>query len=294
MKKSFVSLALSFLFILGYSQEEEKTDTLGWKLGGVASLNFSQVSLYQWTAGGEASFAGAALVNFYANYKGENSHWENTLDLGYGLIRQGKDDDATTKKTDDRIDFTSKYGRKINEKLFYSGLLQFRTQFTEGYEEDDTEKVISDFFAPAYLGISAGVDYKPNDALSLFLSPASGKFTFVNNDSLSAAGEFGVDPGKKFRAEIGAYARIAYRAEIFENVNLTTKMDLFSNYLNNPQNIDVNLELLLAMKINEFLSATVSVMSIYDDDINLKQSDGTMGPGIQVKEVFGLGLSYSF
>ncbi|MCK7540534.1 MAG: hypothetical protein MZV63_61400 [Marinilabiliales bacterium] len=42
---------------------------------------------------------------------------------------------------------------------------------------------------------------------TLFLSPLTSKNTFVNDDLLSAAGAFGVEPGKKFRSELGAYAQ---------------------------------------------------------------------------------------
>jgi len=293
MKKLHLSLLLSFFSVFAYSQEEE-TDTLGWTFGGVGGLNFSQVSLYQWSAGGEPSMSGAALLNLYANHRTLKSSWENSLDLGYGIIRQGRDENVLTKKSNDRIEFNSLYGRNISEKWFYSGLLNFRTQFTEGYNYPNDEDVISDFFAPAYLTVSAGANYKASEKFQAFISPLAGKFTIVLNDSLSAAGEFGVEPGEKFRAELGAYLKLAYQTEILENVELASKIDFFSNYLDNPQNIDINFELLLSMKVNEYLAATISVMAIYDDDVTLLQSDDTMGPGIQIKEVFGLGLSYSF
>ncbi len=293
MKKLHLTLFLSLFAVILYSQEE-KADTLGWSFGGVGGLNFSQVSLYQWSAGGEPSISGAVLLNLYANHKTLKSSWENTLDLGYGLIRQGRNENALTKKSNDRIEFNSLYGRNISEKWFYSALLNFRTQFAEGFNYPNDEDVISDFFAPAYLTISAGANYKANENFQAFLSPLAGKFTFVMNDSLSAAGDFGVEPGDKFRSELGAYVKLEYKVEIIENVELASKIDLFSNYLDKPQNIDVNFELLLSMKVNEYLAATVNVMAIYDDDVNLLQSDDTMGPGIQIKEVFGLGLSYSF
>ncbi|MBE0655999.1 MAG: DUF3078 domain-containing protein, partial [Bacteroidales bacterium] len=224
----------------------------------------------------------------------DNVSWQNTLDLGYGLIRQGKDENQLTKKSNDRIEFTSQYGRKASEKWFYSGMVNFKTQFAKGYNYPNDVDVISDFFAPAYLTTSLGMEYKASDNFQVFLSPVTGKFTIVTNDSLSAEGAFGVDPGEKFRAELGGFVKAAYKINIMENVDIGTKIDLFSNYLHNPQNIDVNAEILVAMKINEFMSATLNVLMIYDDDINLLQSDDTIGPGLQVKEVFGVGLSYTF
>lgn len=233
--------------------------------------------------------------------------WDNNLDLAYGLIRQG--DEGVVIKTDDRIDFSSKFGQKASEKWYYSGLVNFRTQFAPGYELLDgvpnQNNVISDLLAPAYTLVALGMDYKPNTKFTAFISPATYKLTIVMNDSLASVGAFGVDPGENLRSEIGGYVRLGYNSEVVENVTLTTRIDLFSNYLNNPENIDVNWEMLISMKINKFLSATISTQLMYDDDITLQKKDpvldedGTVldagrGPGVQFKEVFGLGISYKF
>lgn len=291
--KRIALLFFSALLISFTANSQEKPDTL-WKTGGVGTLTFSQVSLYQWTAGGEPSLSGAALLNLYANYNDGKKSWDNTLSLGYGLIRQGREEDAITKKSDDRIDFSSQFGMKGFGEWYYSGLLNFRSQFAAGYNYPNVEDEISNFFAPAYLTVSLGLDYKPNDNFHVYIAPVASKLTFVMDDTLSAKGAFGVTPGEKFRAEFGGVVKVAYQAQIMENVNLGTRVDFFSNYVENPQNIDVNFELLLAMKINDYLAAALSVTAIYDDDVNLLQSDDTIGPGTQIKEVFGLGLSYTF
>jgi len=296
MNKLFISISMLILSMSINAQEVADTsksapaDTSYWKTGGMGTITFSQVSFYQWSAGGENSYSGNGFLNLFANYKKDNVSWDNTLGLGYGLMKQG----ALTKKSDDRIDFSSQFGMTASEKWNYSALLGFKTQFAEGYNYPDTDHKISDLFSPAYLTTSLGMGYKPNEKFSLFLSPLTGKMTFVTDDTLSAAGAFGVDPGSKFRAEFGGYAKISYVQEIMKNVTLQGKVDLFSNYLKNPQNVDVNAELMLTMKINEFLAATFSTMLIYDDDVTLLQDDGTNGPGLQVKEVFGVGLSYKF
>lgn len=288
MRKLIVTISI-FLIAMSVSAQEVP-DTSYWKKGGMATLTFSQVSFYQWAAGGENSYSGNGFVNLFANYKKENVSWDNTLGMGYGIIKQG----SLTKKSDDRFDLASQFGMKASEKWNYSALLGFKTQFAKGYNYPDVSSKISDFMAPGYLTTSLGMGYKPNDKFSLFLSPLTGKMTFVIDDSLSSAGAFGVDPGKKFRAELGGYAKISYTQEIMKNVNLQAKVDLFSNYLKNPGNIDVNAEFLIVMKINEYLAATFNTLLIYDDDVKLLQSDNTMGPGLQVKEVFGVGLSYKF
>lgn len=291
MKKLFFTIFMASWALITLSQDPDSLSN--WKLGGMSTLTFSQVSLSKyWAAGGENSLSGGVMINFYANYEKDNLSWANSLDLGYGLIKQGD----ITKKSNDRIDFSSQYGKKASEKWNYSGLLNFKTQFAPGYNYPNDQDIISNFFAPAYITTSLGMEYKPDDRFSLFLSPVTGKFTFVADDSLSASGSFGVEPGEKFRAELGGFLKAMYKTPLFTNVDLQTKLDLFSNYLNNPQNIDVNMEILINMQINKFLSANINTLFIYDDDINflIDPESGKKGPRLQFKEVFGLGLSYKF
>jgi hypothetical protein len=189
---------------------------------------------------------------------------------------------------------------KASEKWYYSALLSFKTQMSVGYNYPDTENKFSDLLAPGYLLFALGMDYKPIPEFSAFLSPLTSKNTIVNDQDLSDAGAFGVDPGKKFRGEIGAYANLLYKKdEIFKNVSFATRLDLFSNYLHNPQNIDINWEVILILKVNEFLSATVNTLLIYDDDVLIKIDEGNegeaiMGKRVQFKEVIGVGLTYKF
>ena len=243
MKKILLTLAAALMAISLEAQDAEKPDTL-WTFSGTTSLNLSQLSLTNWAAGGDNSLSGNALVNLSANYAKEKTSWENNLTLGFGLIKQGDD---PTRKSDDQIDLASKLGIKASDKWLYTVLLGFRTQFAEGYDnpgEVDRLK-ISNLMAPGYLNFSLGMDYKPSDVFSLFLAPLSSKFTFVMDDDLSAAGSFGLDPGQTARGELGGYIKMAFKKEILKNVILDTKIDLFSNYLINPQYIDVNWDMLL-------------------------------------------------
>ncbi len=277
-----------------------------WKTGGTVGLNLSQVHLENWASGGQSSVSASGLVNLFANYTKGKGTWDNTLDIAYGLLRQGQN--GVVLKTDDRIDFASKYGHKATEHWYYSALLNFRSQFAPGYNlvdgVPDKSNVISNFLAPAYMLASLGMDYKPNDKFTAFLSPTTYKMTVVMDSSLSAAGAFGVDPGTNVRSEIGGYVRMAYNTNLVENVGLTTRIDLFSNYLNNPENIDINWEVLISMKVNKFMSATISTQLLYDDDVTLQKKDPIVeddvvidsgrGPGVQFKEVLAIGFSYKF
>jgi hypothetical protein len=275
---------------------EAKTDTVkSWEKGALFNLGFSQVTLSNWAAGGNNSVSANGVANFYSNFTGKKSSWEDSLNLGYGLLKQDK---ADLQKTDDNIELTSKYGRKATEKWFYAGLLNFKTQFANGYNYPNDSVSISSFMAPGYLLGAAGMNYKHKDVLGLFLSPITSKTTFVLDETLSDAGAFGVDEGKSVRHEIGGYVRANYQKDIMENVKLTTTLGLFSNYLNNPQNIDINWDLMILMKVNKLITVSINTNLIYDHDVKITRDDDgdgineVNGPRTQFKEIITLGLSY--
>ncbi len=316
-------LLCSLLFTISvYSQvvdaegklRTQKEDTVvGWKKGGVIVLNFAQSSFTNWAAGGQNSISGNGLVSLFANYKKGENTWDNNFDLGYGAMLQGNNL-AKEKpiKTDDKVELNSKYGRKASKQWYYAYLLNVKTQMAPGYNYPNTTDKISDLFAPGYILSAIGMDFKPNDGFNLFIAPVTVKITIVNNDALADAGAFGVEPatydtsgnkltnGTKVRMELGGYLRMMYKKEIMKNVTFQTKLDLFSNYMNNPGNIDVNWENLISMKVNKYISATINTQLIYDNDIDIgvdKDGDDIIdevGPRLQFKEIFGVGFSYKF
>lgn len=309
----FVLVSLSFVAQTTEGEEtlkKQSTDTIeGWNLGGVVSLNLTQVSLTNWSAGGENSISVNGIVSLFANYKKGKSTWDNSLDLGYGMLKQG---DADFIKTDDKIDFMSKYGYKAFKNWYYAGLVNFKSQMAPGYNYPDDSTKISEFLAPGYLLGALGMDYKPSDVFTLFISPITVKTTIVNNQDLADAGAFGVDlavysdtgllleNGKTIRNEYGGYLRALLKKDIMENINLQTRLELFSNYAEDPDHIDVNWEVLIAMKVNKYISATISTQLLYDHDIDIvidDNNDGVtdaVGPRVQFKEVLGVGISYKF
>lgn len=259
--------------------------------GGIINLSTSQTSLTNWAAGGQSSVALSGLLNLYAHYKMDNHLWENFLDLGYGSLKQGKND---WWKTDDKIDFASKYGYKIAKNLYLAGLLNFKTQFANGYNYPNDSVKISGFMSPGYLIGAIGVDYVPGENFTVFIAPIAGKMTFVSDQALSDSGAFGVSRGEHVLAEFGSYMRVFLKVNLMENISLQTKLDLFSNYLHNPQNIDVSWETLLDMKINKFFAATLSTHLVYDDDIEIQVDDRKIKSKVQFKEVLAIGFSYKF
>ncbi len=290
MKRVLVTIVtISLITLTAHAQTKKDTS---WKYTGETSLSFSQVSLTNWSGGGESSISGNGFLNLGANYKKGKSIWENRMELAYGIMKQGDND---LKKTNDKLLLSSSYGYQASNKWYYKSLLNFKTQFADGYDySNDTSVFISTFMAPAYLLGAIGMDYKASDHLSIGLLPVSGRLTIVNDDSLSSKGAFGVKKGKKTRIEFGGTITLNYKQEIVKNVELVTDLQLFSNYLDKPQNIDVNWEVFLNMKINEFLAANISTSLIYDDDVDITDKDGNVGPRTQFKEVFGIGLSYKF
>jgi len=278
------------------SQEIKKdpNDTIPkiWKTGGLFTLTFNQAALSNWAAGGDkSSLALNSTLYGYAFYKKGRNSWDNTINLAFGGV---KTTSLGTRKTDDRIDILSKYGYEVAKNWYVSALFNFRSQFAKGYNyPNDTSKILtSDLFSPAYVLLSPGINYKPDDHFSVFVSPASARWVIVKNDSLSKIGAFGVDSGKNVKFEFGAYATINYTHKVGANSVYTGRLDLFSNYLRDPQDIDINMTNLLAVKVTGVLAVTFSLNLIYDNDIKSVKSDGTPGgPTLQFQEILGIGLA---
>ncbi len=265
-----------------------------WRTGGIFSLNASQGALSHWAAGGDkSSFAINGLFSAYASYiKGKNQ-WDNLLDIAYGYL---KTNSTGFRKSDDHFYFTSKYGRQASKKWYYTALLDFKTQFSNGYQYTDSGRIFnSALLSPAYLLLSLGMDYKATDYFDLYLSPITSRWTIVSNDELAAKGNFGLDPGDHVRNEIGAFVSANFAKDLSPSINFKSRLDLFSNYQHNPQNVDVNFTNLLTMKITKDLATTLSVDMIYDDDVKFPTEDGSREVAhLQLKEILGLGFSYKF
>lgn len=298
--KTLLAVLLIFLGSVSAMSEESADTVKGWKTGGVLSLTGSQISFTNWAAGGENSISANSFINLFANFKKDKMTWDNTLDLGFGMMKQGMGEESRYYKTDDKIDFSSKYGQYAFEHWYYTGLVSFKSQFTEGFKKITDTVRISNFLAPAYLNISIGMDYKPTDNFTLFISPFSGKITYVTDTMLSAAGAYGVTPGETVRYEFGGYVKAQFKCNLAQNISYTSRVDLFSNYLENPQNIDVNWENIVNFKVNSFFSANIHITTMYDDDTKIdidRNNDGVYdgkGARLQIKQLFGMGITYKF
>lgn len=282
MKKRVLFIVFILVSIKSHAQEVDTS----WKNGGFVNINFTQVSLNQWAQGGENSLSLASSLDLFANYVKDNTTWSNSLNLAYALLKSGS---QSVRKSDDRIDLTSKWGYRFIDKWYYSVLFNFKSQFAKGYLYPDDSTVVSKFLAPGYITLAVGINYKPVAYFEAFISPAAGRLTIVNEQLLADAGAYGVEPGKKTKAEFGAYLNLKFKKDIMQNVTFTTKLELFDNYTDkdksNQTNVDVNWETGLNLKVNKLLSATVVTQLIYDHNI-IKRT--------QFKELIGVGLGYKF
>lgn len=276
---------------------KDPTDTAKqtWKTGGLYNLTFNQAALSNWSAGGDKSALSlSTLLSLYAFYANGKHSWDNSLTLAYGFAQTTS---LGSRKTDDRMDLVSKYGYDLGKKWYLSALFNFRSQFAKGYNypDQDTKVLTSNFLAPAYFLLSIGMDYKPNDNFSFFISPLSAREIVVNNDSLASVAAFGVDSGKHSRFQLGSFASINYKANLSKTAAYVGKLDLFSNYLRNPQDITLYMTNILAVKVTRLISMNLSVTLIYDNDVKSVKSDGSVGgPALQLQEIIGIGLAYQF
>jgi len=273
---------------------KKETDTIQktWKKGGLFNINLSQGSLSNWAAGGDDfSLSLNSILSLYGFYKKDKHSWDNTLDLNFGYLRTTS---LGSRKNDDRFDLLSKYGYAIASKWNVAALFNFRTQLANGYTYSNNIKTFSSaFLSPAYLILSLGLDYKPNDRFSVFMSPVTARWVIVKDDSLSAKGYYGVSPGDHSKSEFGAFVSANYIQDINKTVNYKGRLDLFSNYKHKPEKVDVFFSNLLSVKLSRILSATWNVDLIYDDDVRLFGKDGK-SPAWQLKSLVGLGLLVKF
>jgi hypothetical protein len=264
------------------SKEVKSAEKDGWKRGGTLIINLNQGSLSNWAAGGEQNTLGVnGIFNYGINFRKGKNTWDNYFDLALGF--QNATSYSKFRKTDDRIDITSKYGYQVSKKWYATALVNFNSQALEGFDYGAIVNTkISNFLAPGKLLLSLGMDYRPSDNFSVFVSPLTTRWIFKRDADFYTQAKFGVPALAKSYNEIGAYITAKYNKPVTKWATYTTRLDLFSNYKRNPQNIDVYFTNLLAMKFNKWLGTTISLDMVYDDDIIKKT---------QLKEILGIGLT---
>ena len=294
MKKLLLAIAALSLTASLFAQEApaaEEAPKAVWNKGIATTIGFSQLSLMQWAAGGAGQLTLNTYADLYANLTKGRVIWANELQAGYGFIESFE---TGFKKSDDRLIFDSKLGYKAAEKLYLSAVYNFRTQFAPGFSGDE---LVSDFFAPAYTSLGLGIDYTPVKNVAINFAPLTGKVTMVRPEELRT--RYGNAADQFARFELGAQLKVDAKLEV-ENFKVGTSLVLFSDYLNKPLNIKVNWDVNAEAKITKFFSVTLRTNMIYDDNVLVpKLKKGTVdqyydGKGIQFKELFSIGFSYTF
>lgn len=316
MKFTLKTVAFSVLFIFqnNISQSQIQTklqDSISnWEKKNAVGFDISQIAFMNWSAGGNTSISGLLKGDFTRKYSNQNIKWLNELILRYGVNKQ---DGVELRKTDDAFQLNSTFGYRKDtvSNWYHSAKFNFNTQFTNGYSYPNTDKAISKPFAPAYLFLGIGAEYVNKEKkYSLYLSPLTQKTTMVLDQTLADQGSFGVDKatydangnliskGKKSKNELGALVSGIHKNEVYKNITLENKLSLYSDYINNFGNIDVDWQMSVDLTVNEYVRANIGSHLLYDDDIKAKEEiDGkqvTLGPKVQLKQLLGVGLVYLF
>ena len=290
MKK--IIFVLAALLTLGLSAQEEE----GWNHNGLTGITFSQTSFTNWSEGGENTIADNVYLNASLNYKKDKLSWTNDLKINYG---QNYTDNNGWRKNLDNIDFASKLGHQITDKLYYAALLDFKSQLFYGFKYTDSDKELtSKGFTPAYLNVSVGLDYKPNDNIAIYYSPVAGKLTMVADSAFAV--RYGIDANKYVKPQLGSYLKVNANYKLLEDrLTIKSVLDLFTAYDDTFGMIDVNWDMLIGYNLTKLLTLTFQSTLKYDDDIKTFETDANgntvvHGAKVQFKEMIGIGLSYNF
>lgn len=294
MKKGFFVLSFFLLVNNFFAQTSEKeflkkTEEIiskidqdkpnGWYKKGMFTFLANQATFNNWLAGGQSNISGSLGLNYEFNYKGDSWTWDNKLIAAYGLTKIKYQE---MQKSDDRLQFSSLLGKKAGGEWFYSAFMNFKTQFDSGFESGIKT---SHFFSPAYFQFGPGMLWKKSENLKINIAPTTSKVIIVDSRFTENGSSFGVLQGHSSRYEFGAAVNAYYKFKLMDNVTVENILNLYSDYSENPENIDIDYTLNIAMKVNKYLSTNLALQTIYDDNAFT---------GLQVRQVIGLGVNYGF
>ncbi len=280
--RRLVLLLLIILASTSYSQKK-KQDTLPkpkWKINGRLSFIFNQSSFSNWASGGQNTVAGNININYDFNYKKKNVNWDTRIISGYGLSHISE---KGYRKTDDRFELNSLLGIKTTTYWFLSFITNFKTQYTKGFDYTKEPKLlVSEFLSPAYLTFGPGMLWKKSDDLSLNIAPATARYTLVND---FFSGQFGVEEGKNTAFSLGFNFSGYYKFGVMQNIEMENILTMYSDYLANIGNVDLDYQTNIRFKVNEHIKMHMTFHTIIDDNSSSR---------IQFRQLFGLGMNYSF
>ena len=296
-----------------------KLKPMFWKYHTDASFMLNQTSLSNWVKGGENSIASALDVTGYADYNNKSLKISssNFARLKFGYLATGM---QSIRKNLDLLETNSKFNHKAFGKFDFSAILLFKTQIAKGLNYytavsgKDSSVMVSKFMNPAILTIGLGLDYQPNKTTSLNFSPLTYRGTFVtdpayiNNTYYPNRIDqtiYGVAKNKYSLNEPGVSFMITNEIKPVPTVSIVNRLQLFTNYIHNPQNVDVDWEMIATAHLNWFTDVRFNTHLIFDDDTKTEElkggkpilrPDGTTKKTarIQFKEMLGLSLYFRF
>nr|WP_299031235.1 DUF3078 domain-containing protein [uncultured Tenacibaculum sp.] len=277
--KKLLAIAVLFSALTANAQEKKDEPKEVWKRSGNISFLFNQSAFNNWLAGGTNNISGTIGLNYDFNYTKGDWTWDNKLIASYGLTKLKGED---IKKTDDRLELNSLVGKKASKNWYYSAFFNFKTQMSS---TDVNGVQTSHFFSPAYFQFGPGMLWKKHDNLKVNIAPATSKLIVMHGHLTEMGDAFGVAQGETTRYELGAALNAYYKLDVMKNVSVENILNLYSNYLEDFQNVDIDYTVNVVMKVNKYLSANLSMQAIYDDNAF---------EGFQTREVFGLGINYGF
>ena len=277
-----------------------------WKYRTEASFILNQASLSNWVRGGESSISTVLDITGYADYNNKvlKLSSNNFARLKFGYIASGQEG---IRKNLDLLETNSKLNHKAFGKFDFSAILLFKTQVARGFDySTEPSNLVSKFMNPAILTIGLGLDYQPNKTTSLNFSPLSYKGTFVTDTAHIDQTIYGIPKNRKSLNEPGVSFMITNEFKPIKTVTIINRLQLFTNYIHNPQNVDVDWEMIGVANLNWFTDVMFNAHLIFDDDTRTikldKNGKPELGPDgtekktarIQFKEMLGFSLSFRF
>lgn len=293
MRTHFLFITLVTLGLFATATEPDN-DTTYWKSKYESAIGFSQSAFYNWTKGGEkTSFSSNIILNVYKDYTKKNFTWNNYLGIAYGVSKMQSV--KNLRKTDDKINFLTKAGLSASKHWDYTGFFEFKSQFSDGYKYPNDSVYVSSFMAPAYFQNSIGMNYKPVDYFSVFISPIGARLTVVKDSSLTnrSEGAYGIHDDNTTLWQVGGSINAIFKKDIMQNINLMSKLDIFTNFSERPDKVIVGWENNILMKVNKYIAVNFSSTLIYDEKAIISDSEGKFSDIIQFRETFGIGLAYT-
>ena len=291
-----------------------------WTNSLMTQLNLAQTSYTNWAKGGNNNVAFTSFINGIANYDKDKFIWKNELKIDYGFMYSS--DKPIMQKSKDRMLLESTAGYKATKTLSYAAKFTFLNQFSRGYtygtpavenpshrDWKDARVLKSGFFAPAIATLGLGIDWVPNNWLTVNFSPLTGGANIVAIEELRHA--YGMKVKDKYKAiaeneregfmyrpvrfELGAQLTADAKVKVNDNFEAGTHLILFSNYLKNPQNLRVNWDNTIMWKLAKYFTLTITTNLIYDDTVLIVDEDHPEGhKAVQLLEGLMFGFTYTF